>query len=406
MVAVSKDGEVFTWGAGDSGQLGLGERVQGAASPQLVPGIGPKDKSPITSVCGGAEHTLVISSAGIVYAFGDGSGGRLGLATNSKVFSPQKIRALEGHPIGQTACGARFSLAISKTGSAAFWFGEVAGRQLDQPERIPRFTNRPISQCVANGTTGMFLVGVNYDTVTGEYGMDSSVYSFGMDPLLHGHGDDERKLSPFIIEGLEDQGVTQVALGPTHAGALTADGRILMWGNDDNGELGSSHMVTIRRPVEAISISGFKYTYLAVGDGYSAAIAVEDNDYVIDGIEKGQPGPAPPPSDEVHEAVKKEGDDLQALLDQFAVISHKYDLMNMDIAPPPPPDDDDDIPPPPPEPQEPKKQAQQTGGKRILPPGSEDIGNGWLRHTDKVSGKHYYENTETKVVQWTAPTTQ
>ena len=406
MVCVSKDGEVFAWGAGDAGQLGMGERVQGAASPLLMQGVGPKDKTPIVSCSAGAEHTLLVSSQGLVYACGLADKGRLGLPSTDKVFYPTKVKSLEGHPIGQTACGDEFSLCVSKTGSAAFWFGNICDRTILAPERIARFTNRSISQCCAAAGTGMFLVGLSVDTITGEFGDDASVYSFGKDPLLHGHGDDEPKLVPTLIEGLEGHGVTQISISPSHAGCLTSDGRILMWGRDDCGQLGSSYMVSITRPAEVIKISGFKYTAVACGDGFSAAIAVEDTASLFQGIPIGNPCPPPPPPDEALRAVEAEGEDLQKLLDAFAVLSHKYDLENEE--PPPPPDDDMDldsmVPPPPPPPAEPKQaQPQKVGGKRILPPGSEDIGQGWLSHTDKASGRKYYEHPETGKVQWTAP---
>ena len=405
MVCVSIDGEVFTWGAGDSGQLGLGDRIQGAASPVLVPGVGPKDKSPIQSCSAGEEHTLLVSTQGFVYSFGEAAGGRLGLPVSQKQFSPLRIKELEGHPIGQTACGATFSLCISKTGSAAYWFGSFCGKVYLTPEKVPRFTNRTISQCVASSKTGMFLVGVFKDLQTGEYNSESSVYSFGTDVDLHGHGDDEPKSVPTMIDSLEGHGVVQIALSDTHAGCLTSDGRILMWGKDDCGQLGSSYMVSIKRPAETIRISGFKYTDIALGDSFSAAICIEDPTCLIGDIPMGSSGPAPPPPDEALEAVHQEGEDLQKMLDAFAVLSHKFDLMNED--PPPPPEDDDelDLPPPPPPPEEPKPATgpKKVGGVRILPPGSEDIGNGWLAHTDKATGKKYYEEPATGKVQWTPP---
>jgi len=405
MVCVSRDGEVFSWGAGDSGQLGLGDKVQGAASPILLQGVGPKDKSPIISCSAGAEHTLLVSSQGYVFGFGNAAKGRLGIPTTDKVFVPTRIKGLDGHPVGQAACGDEFSICISKTGAAAFWFGNICGQQVLAPERITRFTNRSISQCCAAAGTGMFLVGLSVDTMTGEFGTDASVYSFGLDVTLHGHGDDEPKLIPTLIESLEGHGATQIAISSTHAACLTSDGRVLMWGNDDSGQLGSSYMVSIKRPAECIKISGFRYTAVACGEAFSAAIAVEDKNELMEGVALGQPCPPPPPPDEAIKAVEKEGEDLQKLLDAFAVLSHKYDLDNEEPPPPPEDEDLDSLVPPPPAPPAAQKSATPTkvGGKRILPPGSEDIGQGWLSHTDKASGKKYFEHTTTGKVQWTKP---
>lgn len=410
MVCISNEGEVFTWGAGDAGQLGLTEAVQGCGSPQLVKGVGPRFGGAIVSCAAGAEHTVVCSNQGSVYAFGAASRGQLGIPSSTGVFFPTKIKTLEGHAIGQVACGDEFTLAVTKSGTNAFWFGRVKGTTVLAPEKIARFTTRAISQCAAGGRTGMFLVGLSKDTTTGEFTTDASVYSFGPDPYVHGHGDDEERIKPTLVEGLEGHGAVQVAVSSSHGACLCSDGRLLMWGKDDCGQLGSSYMVPMKRPAEAIRISGYRYTSVSLGDSYSAAIAVEDSSVIIPDVPAGEAGPPPPPPDEALEAMHAEDEDLQKMLDQFASFAHKYDLEQeldgieappMPPSPPPPDHEDDldgiDLPPPPP------PSATKTGGVRVLPPGSADLGNGWLSHSDKVSGKKFYEHPVSGKIQWGKP---
>lgn len=416
MVCLSKDGNVFAWGAGDSGQLGQGEGMPGCGDPLQMPQVGLHAKLPVASVCAGPEQTLLVTTSGLLYVCGENKDGQLGLPETTKVFYPTRVKALESTPIGQCAVASKFAVCVSKTGSGAYWFGKLLkSKTITPPERIPRFTNRPISFCAASRTTALFLVGLSMDTTTKEYSTDSSVYSVGSDLYLLGHGDDEEKPLPVLIEGLEGHGAVQIAISPTHAGCVTQDGRVLMWGKDSSGQLGSSYMASCKRPAEAISISGFKYTALAVGEGFSAALCSEDDSKLIPDVAKGNPGPPPPPTDEALQAAEKEDDDVQDLLNKLAVFNHKYDMMNNgdlppsddeeDDAPPPPPDDDDDAPPPPPDDEEEQAPKAKTGGKRVLPPGSTDLGNGWISHLDKVSNKHYYEQPSTGKVQWTAPTT-
>jgi len=314
-------------------------------------------KAPVASASCGPEHTLFVTEQGIVWACGKASDGRLGLGptVTAPQFVPVKLGgALEKVQVGQVSCGELFSVALSKTGAGAYWWGKVARSKpaLPLPTHVDRFTSRTISQCAAAGSVGMFLVDVQRDDATGEFLSTSSVYSFGDNPVLLGHGDEEAKGVPTLIEDLEGHGVKQIAVATTHAGALTGDGRILMWGSDKDGELGSSYMVSIKRPSEAIRISGFRYTFFALGEGFSAAIAVEDKTANKDGGNQpaGTPLPPPPPSETVM-----------------------------------------------------VKPAQKVGGGRILPPGSTDLGNGWLKHTDAKSGKNYYEEPATGKVQWTKP---
>ncbi len=94
---------------------------------------------------------------------------------------------------------------------------------------------------------------------------------------------------------------------------------------------------------------------------------------------------------------KRQDDQLSLLLSQLGGLSADLEKVRSDTL--------GDIPPPPPmeEEQQVKIVQKQVGGVRILPPGSKDLGNGWLEHTDPKKGKKYYENTGTGVVQWTPP---
>jgi hypothetical protein len=58
MACASVDGEAFSWGGGDKGQLGLGPQVQGTGSPVLVSALGPKAKAPVSHLAVGPVGSL------------------------------------------------------------------------------------------------------------------------------------------------------------------------------------------------------------------------------------------------------------------------------------------------------------------------------------------------------------
>lgn len=71
-VVLSSDGDVFTFGSNQYGQLGTGD---------LLPYSGPvqvKLNSFIVQVAAGSNHTVLLSSRGVVYTFGNHARGQLG----------------------------------------------------------------------------------------------------------------------------------------------------------------------------------------------------------------------------------------------------------------------------------------------------------------------------------------
>ncbi len=78
---VTSDGDLYTWGDGFCGQLGIGDR-RPKLTPQQVEMGGLEDEV-VLSVCCGARHTLVVTEDGECWSFGLGHFGVLG-----RSFSP------------------------------------------------------------------------------------------------------------------------------------------------------------------------------------------------------------------------------------------------------------------------------------------------------------------------------
>ncbi len=86
-VFTSDNGIVMTCGDGSFGALGHGD-WHSSASPKLVEDLLDKD---IESVSCGNEHVVVVTGRGEVYAWGRGADGRLGLGSEEDHCSPQKV---------------------------------------------------------------------------------------------------------------------------------------------------------------------------------------------------------------------------------------------------------------------------------------------------------------------------
>ena len=75
--AITSAGRLLVWGVNHSGQLGQGDR-----EGRLVPvTLGPPQLggAAVSMVACGGYHTLVVTRSGLLFAFGDGKDGQLGL---------------------------------------------------------------------------------------------------------------------------------------------------------------------------------------------------------------------------------------------------------------------------------------------------------------------------------------
>ena len=72
---VDRDGRARSWGGGWNGRLGHGSEAN-VAVPQLIM---PLATERVVCVAVGAMHSLVVTEAGVLYSFGANDTGQLGL---------------------------------------------------------------------------------------------------------------------------------------------------------------------------------------------------------------------------------------------------------------------------------------------------------------------------------------
>uniref|UniRef100_A0A7N9DEE4 HECT-type E3 ubiquitin transferase n=1 Tax=Macaca fascicularis TaxID=9541 RepID=A0A7N9DEE4_MACFA len=201
--------DVYLWGAGRHGQLAeAGRNV-------MVPAAAPSFSQAQQVACG-LNHTLAVSADGsMVWAFGDGDYGKLGLGNSTAKSSPQKIDVLCGIGIKKVACGTQFSVALTKDGHV-YTFGQ--DRLIGLPEGRARNHNRP--QQI---------------------------------PVLAG----------MIIE--------DVAVGAEHTLALASNGDVYAWGSNSEGQLGLGHTNHVREPTLVTGLQGKNVRQISAGRCHSAA---------------------------------------------------------------------------------------------------------------------------------------
>ncbi|XP_007433307.1 X-linked retinitis pigmentosa GTPase regulator [Python bivittatus] len=97
-------GEVYTFGLGQYGQLGLGTFIFETSEPKMVDHLG---KHKIHNIASGENHTALITDNGLMYTFGDGRHGKLGLGEENYTnqFVPTLCSNFLRFTIHLVACG-------------------------------------------------------------------------------------------------------------------------------------------------------------------------------------------------------------------------------------------------------------------------------------------------------------
>ncbi|KAJ0097762.1 hypothetical protein Patl1_28023 [Pistacia atlantica] len=113
-LAVTMEGEVQSWGRNQNGQLGLGT-TEDALVPQKIQAF---QGVSIKMVAAGAEHSVAVTENGELYGWGWGRYGNLGLGDRNDRLIPEKISTLnlQGERMVMVACGWRHTISVSSSG--------------------------------------------------------------------------------------------------------------------------------------------------------------------------------------------------------------------------------------------------------------------------------------------------
>lgn len=115
----SKSGHVLTIGQGDVGQLGLGEDIMERKRPALLKEVDDIDFVQVTS---GGMHSVAVTENGEVYSWGCNDDGALGRATNDgEEFFAKKVPLKEGLKIVLVSAGDSHTAALSVEGDVYAW---------------------------------------------------------------------------------------------------------------------------------------------------------------------------------------------------------------------------------------------------------------------------------------------
>jgi alpha-tubulin suppressor-like RCC1 family protein len=113
---------LWVWGCGVCGQLGLGDRDEMLVPTRL--GAGEVFGGSLVRIAAcGLYHTLVVTEEGVVWAFGGGALGRLGLNDEDDRLVPTRVdpQRVGGVQVATVASGYYHSAAVTEGGALFTW---------------------------------------------------------------------------------------------------------------------------------------------------------------------------------------------------------------------------------------------------------------------------------------------
>jgi len=236
------DGQIWTWGRNNLGQSGLGftstmSDETHPTTPQQLAVFDEGERVTFVSLAFNQNASVALDDKGNVWSWGDGDGGQLGLGDSDSLVeeedysTPQKINSLEN--IVAIARGYDHTVALDENGNV-YTFGENDRGQLgngsNEDSDYPILVTISDIVMIAAGSDSTYAIDVN-----------GSLWGWGENndgQLGQGEEDTADHSTPVRIPLIES--VTSVAAGKAHVLALGVSGKVYGWGLNASNQVGNT----------------------------------------------------------------------------------------------------------------------------------------------------------------------
>ncbi|KAL0846926.1 hypothetical protein Bca101_020172 [Brassica carinata] len=266
--------DIMIWGA--TRDLIEGSKSQNdALSPQLLESATMFD---VQSISLGAKHAALVTRHGEMFCWGNGNSGKLGLKVNLDIDHPKRVQSLEGVAVGSVACSDHQTCAITESGELYLW--GIDGGTIGESGR--QFLTRKISD-VLGGSLRVYSVACGaWHTAIVTFSGQLYTYGSGTFGVL-GHGSLESVTKPKEVESLKPMKVLSVSCGPWHTAAIVETstdrkyhngksvGKLFTWGDGDKGRLG--HVDSKKKLVPTCVSELIDQDFVKVSCGWTLTVA-------------------------------------------------------------------------------------------------------------------------------------
>jgi alpha-tubulin suppressor-like RCC1 family protein len=253
-VAACYNGDVYTFGANDAAQMGMGNTSNYSLPQRAI--VGSNTVSSSNGIGGyyqlgaGRGHTVVATcfapSNYPTYVWGDNTYGQLGMGSNVAFSNPTK---LVGYQACQVGCGQQHTVLLLADTNTFVGFGANSNGQMGDAQFV---TNRYFPNVITPAGTvyqkQLFTGGVGQAQHVAYVDADGTLYCGGCNDKgqlgleFVGTPSTANFYSGVPLSPLStfDQRVTQVAIGYNHTAAIDVNGKLWTWGANTSYTLGNS----------------------------------------------------------------------------------------------------------------------------------------------------------------------
>ncbi|KAK4773567.1 hypothetical protein SAY87_028586 [Trapa incisa] len=279
--AVTLSGDLYTWGDGthNYGLLGHGNEVSHWVPKRVN---GPLEGIHVSSISCGPWHTAVVTSAGQLFTFGDGTFGVLGHGNRKSVSLPREVESLKGLRTVRAACGVWHTAAVVEimvgnssssncSSGKLFTWGDGDKGRLGHGDKEAKL----VPTCVAALVEPNFCQVACGHSLTVALTTSGHVYTMGSPvygQLGNPHADGKL---PTRVEGkLSKSFVEEIACGAYHVIALTSRTEVYTWGKGANGRLGHGDTDDRNSPTLVEALKDKQVKSIACGMNFTAVICL------------------------------------------------------------------------------------------------------------------------------------
>lgn len=268
-VMEDQENDLYAFGWTEWGQIGTSaEEGERTTVPKLLSDSLAKG---ISNVSCGWAHSLMLSSSGDIFAYGN----LVGTSLTEDVVVATPIPNIADKSIISVACGAFHSIALSAHGHVYSW-GCGAQGQLGHGDKADQKEPTLIEELLST-KMGLELVisqvvcGISACAALGE---DGNVYTWGCGQQgVLGHNDTEDRLTPRAIKDLAGTEIRTLAAGDFHMCAVT-DNDTFSWGWNGCGQLGLGHEEDQLRPHVVNELRGKQVVSVSCGASHTVVVAL------------------------------------------------------------------------------------------------------------------------------------
>jgi alpha-tubulin suppressor-like RCC1 family protein len=248
-LAATSTGQLYGFGENGFGQLGNTTNSGiGKANPTPTLISLPGATGPVAQLAAGGDHSLVLTSTGQLYTFGYDAYGQLGYAGLENANPTPTLLGIPGAtgPVTAMAAGVFHSLVLTSTGQL-FSFGNNQYGQLGRPTNSGTETATPtptqVSLPGASGPVAEKIAAGGFHSLAAT--PTGQLYSFGRNVVgelgsTTNNGSNSANPAPTLVGLPGATGpVTSVSAGLSHSLAATSTGQLFAFGLNTYGELGS-----------------------------------------------------------------------------------------------------------------------------------------------------------------------